>query len=232
MASRISTRLPGLRGERLCTITRSPAFRPARIWTLPSRSDRPRSTGTKRGSSFPSSRQTPSWPSRRCRAALGTQGMGGWGVRSTVTSASSPRRGRGSGSGVKPTLASNSSVTASARGSTRSTTPARVARGWERRLIRAGSPAARPPAPSWSKRVSTQSCPASITSTTDWPATRVLPGSASRATTRASTGATRRRLARWRTRASCSASIRFNSCSADSRLARAAWSPASATCAS
>jgi hypothetical protein len=106
MAATTWTRLVGPRGERLCATIASPTLRPDRIWTRPSRSATPRSTGTKRGASS-SSRQTPSWPSRRCRAALGTQGAGGKGASSTVTSASSPSRGRGSGRGVKTILASN-----------------------------------------------------------------------------------------------------------------------------
>jgi hypothetical protein len=98
---------------------------------------------------------------------------------------------------VEHHLGQRSSVTASASGSTRSTLPGQRLAGRERSTIAPADRRAVRRRCIWSKRTLIHRLPGSISSTTAWPATTVVPGSASRAVTRPSTGASSRRLARW-----------------------------------
>ena len=173
---------------------------------------------------------TPRRPSTRCTLALGTTSVGFCAARVTVTSASSPMGGSFCGVWLNATLAKISSVTASACGSRRKTNPARVSLARERSTMFAGNCETSPCARCWSKRTFTQILPGSTTSTTDWPATTVVPGSASRRVTMPSTGESSRRLARWRIRPSRSARARTSSWREASRLARTALREACAIC--
>ena len=94
--------------------------------------------------------------------------------------------------------------------------------------MRAGRPAAMPPARVWSNRALIQSSAGSTISTTACPATTVVPGSARRRTTSPALGAIRRKLAFCFCRAARSAPVRPRSCTAAERLACAAASAASA----
>ena len=153
--------------------------------------------------------------------ALGTTGSAT--VTSAISLVDTP-----AGGASNVICAMRSSVTLSATGSMRCTLPGKARSGALRRRIEAGKPSAKPVARAWSKRVVTHRLPGCCSFSTAWPATTVEPGSASRAVTTPSAGASSRRLARWRPTASRSAPRRVTSCRAAARAASAAVSWASA----
>ena len=92
--------------------------------------------------------------------------------------------------------------------------------------MRATSPGASPALRPWSTRSLTHRLAGSTSRSTAWPATTVVPASASRAVTTAAAGATSFRLPRCCASAARSARSRLRSCAVPPRLAWAACSPA------
>ena len=156
----------------------------------------------------------------------------------TVTSASSPTDTPAGGL-AQATCAMRSSVTASASSSSRATVAAWVWPGCERSTTWAVWPTASPAARPWSMRVLTHRLAGSTSRSTAWPATTVVPGSASRVVTTPAAGASRRTLPRCCTSAARSAARRCTSwpaptalawalCSAALAEASSCWRPSSA----